>query len=711
MAKLIKTINQCLQYICAINDGRLIVGTPLGIGKPNPLLNALWQRAKQNQEIQLEIFTALSLEVPKGKSLLEKRFLKPFTDRFFPQYPDLDYINDVKYNRVPKNMKLTEFYMQSGKMLHSSLAQRNYTSSNYTHAARDMLDKGLNVVLQMIAVKETSRGLVYSLSSNTDLTLDIAKICQQRGVEKPFMVAMINPFMPFMGGDAQVDEDFFDIILDDKKCYFEPFATPRAVVNTVDYSIGLHASTLVVDGGTLQVGIGSLGDALIYSTQLKHEHNSDYLKLLEALHIKQKFSKIIAKVGDLGVFKKGLYAASEMFVEGFAHLFNANILKRKVYDDAEIQTLLNQELISEEVSADIIQRLLEHNILDEILTKKQFLRLQKVGILASDLQFHKGYIINAKGKKFSVDLHDKENIQALQKHCLGKKLQGGHILHGGFFLGSRWFYRWLHELNPENRQLFQMTAVSQVNELYGGEALDRVQRAKARFINTCMKVDVLGAAASDTLDNNQVVSGVGGQYNFVAMAHALQDSRSILMLRSTHKTAKSYVSNIVWKYTYCTIPRHLRDMVITEYGIADLRGQSDEECIKRMICIADSQFQEELRQTAVAYNKLDSQWQVPEIYRQNTKDYLQQKFKTLQNQGYFPAFPFGSDFTEEELHLIKALTYLKNNTKGVFAKLGLILKAYLSQVNQSKYQKYIKRMSLLEPQTTKEKLAKKLLCW
>ena len=91
-----------------------------------------------------------------------------------------------------------------------------------------------------------------------------------------------------------------------------------------------------------------------------------------------------------------------------------------------------------------------------------------------------------------------------------------------------------------------MTPVSQINELYGGEALDRVQRIKARFINTCMKVDVLGAAASDTLDNHQVVSGVGGQYNFVAMAHALEDSRSILMLRRVHAGTKPVESNIVW---------------------------------------------------------------------------------------------------------------------------------------------------------------------
>jgi len=281
------------------------------------------------------------------------------------------------------------------------------------------------------------------------------------------------------------------------------------------------------------------------------------------------------------------------------------------------------------------------------------------------------------------------------------------LLHGAFFLGSPWFYDWLKKLDKQHQQLFQMTAVSQVNELYGGEALDREQRVKARFINTCMKVDVLGAAASDTLDNNQVVSGVGGQYNFVAMAHALEDSRSILMLRSTHA---GKISNIVWKYAYCTIPRHLRDIVITEYGIADLRGKSDQECIKRMICIADSKFQEALRLEAIKHHKLDSSWRVPVEFKNNTVNYLKQNFKEFTKQGYFPEYPFGSDFTEEELVIIKALTYLKSNTKSTFAKLKLITKAILNS-SSNNHEKYIKRMQLADPKSMPEKINKKLLSY
>lgn len=485
-------ISECIERIIAINDRKLIIGTPLGIGKPNPLINALWHKAKVEPDLYLEFFTALSLQVPKGKSLFEKRFLKPFTDRIFENYPDLEYIQDVIDDNVPANMKITEFYMQSGKMLNSTTAQRNYTSSNYTHAARDMLDKGMNVLIQMVAVKETVAGRVYSLSSNTDLTLDIVSISKRKSIKKPCMVAMVNPNLPFMGGDAQVDAEFFDIILDDESLYFKPFVTPRAAINTIDYNIGLLASTLIKDGGTMQVGIGSLGDALIYCTKLRHQRNDEYLKLVDGLHVSDKFRRIIKSAGSLSTFKKGLYAASEMFVEGFAHLFDANILKRKVYPDAQIQALLNQGVLTEKIQKNIIEILLQNNVLDEFITKKHMERLQYLGILKDDLQMFKGHMLDRKGNKFDVDLFHYENIQAIQKHCLGQQLKHGTVLHGAFFLGSEWFYKWLHKLEDESRDLFQMTAVSQVNELYGGEALDRVQRINARFINTCMKVDVLG---------------------------------------------------------------------------------------------------------------------------------------------------------------------------------------------------------------------------
>ena len=63
-----------------------------------------------------------------------------------------------------------------------------------------------------------------------------------------------------------------------------------------------------------------------------------------------------------------------------------------------------------------------------------------------------------------------------------------------------------------------MRSVTSINQLYGHEEIDRLHRKNARFINTCMMMTLTGAAVSDGLEDGTVISGVGGQYNFVAMA-------------------------------------------------------------------------------------------------------------------------------------------------------------------------------------------------
>jgi len=75
------------------------------------------------------------------------------------------------------------------------------------------------------------------------------------------------------------------------------------------------------------------------------------------------------------------------------------------------------------------------------------------------------------------------------------------------------------------------------------------------------------------------------------MAHALPDARSILTLRSTRaKNAK--VTRTSCGTTEYHHSRHLRDVVVTEYGVADLRGLSDQDAIAALLNIADSRFQD-----------------------------------------------------------------------------------------------------------------------
>src|SRR6185369_368396 len=104
----------------------------------------------------------------------------------------------------------------------------------------------------------------------------------------------------------------------------------------------------------------------------------------------------------------------------------------------------------------------------------------------------------------------------------------------GFFFGPQGFYEALRTMPVAERRLFAMRGISFVNELYGHEwELKIAQRRYARFVNTTMMVTGLGAAVSDALEDGRVVSGVGGQYDFAAMAQVLPNARSILCLRAT----------------------------------------------------------------------------------------------------------------------------------------------------------------------------------
>jgi acyl-CoA hydrolase len=236
----------------------------------------------------------------------------------------------------------------------------------------------------------------------------------------------------------------------------------------------------------------------------------------------------------------------------------------------------------------------------------------------------------------------------------------GVVLHGAFFLGPKSFYQTLREMTPAQLEKIRMMPVSYTNELYGDEDAKRCARVDARFVNNTMMATLLGAAVSDGLETGQVVSGVGGQYNFVAQAFALEGARSILTLEATRQSGARTLSNIRWSYGHETIPRHLRDIFVTEYGVADLRGKSDAEAIAAMLAIADARFQPELMRQAKDAGKLPQAYEIPAAHRDNTPQRVAAALQSAAAAGLLPAFPFGSDFTEIEQRLIPALQILRD---------------------------------------------------
>jgi hypothetical protein len=210
---------------------------------------------------------------------------------------------------------------------------------------------------------------------------------------------------------------------------------------------------------------------------------------------------------------------------------------------------------------------------------------------------------------------------------------------------------------------------------------------------------------SDGLEDGQVVSGVGGQFNFVAQAFALDDARAIIVLPATRTARGRTTSNIRWSYGHTTIPRHLRDIVVTEYGIADLRGKSDRDVISAMLAIADSRFQDELLRRAKDAGKIPREYELPPACRDNTPDRISRALAPARAQGLLPPFPFGTDFTAVEQRLVPALQLL--GSASPLERLRLAWRGWL--LPPSAEQDCLTRMGLDKPSAALDHLYAALL--
>ena len=707
----LEDVAQAVDEILARVGKNVVIGLPLGLGKPVELVNALYARAVKDGSLQLKILTALSLEKPTGASAIERAFLKPFVERVFGGVPELDVIADLRANRLPPNVQVCEFFFRPGAFMDNAHAQQHYISSNYTHVARDVFNHGCNVVAQMICQRETAQGRRYSLSCNPDTPPELVEML--RASDRPHVVVgVVNQNLPFMFNDAEVGPEAFDIVVDHPRYTSPLFSNPKLAVTTPDYMIGLHASSLIKDGGTLQLGIGALGDAIVYAAQLRHAQNADYQRVLGECGILSNSGELIRDIGGTAPFAKGLYGATEMFVDGYLHLMRAGILKRRVHDFWALEQLINDGRCDpENLGPQVLDDLASVGV--RVIRESDFKVLQHHGLFNDETRYDEGHIVAPDGTRVIANVADPHSRQVLAEQCLGSRLRNGIVLHGGFFLGPLDFYESLRRMPEGEARQICMTGVSKTNQLDRNPRLYRQQRVHARFMNTGILATLSGAVCSDGLDDLRVVSGVGGQYNFVAMAHELPTGRSILMIRAVRDKGGQHgpSSNIVFNYGHTTIPRHLRDIVITEYGIADLRSRTDAEVIKALLNIADSRFQAGLMAAAKAAGKLEPGYQIPEAFRHNLPERLERQLAGFRRERpLFPPFPFGTDLSDDEVLLGKVLKAVKKRADST-PKWRLAwdaLRPGLSRIPPSA-QPYLDWLGLAKPRTPQDWVTRALV--
>ena len=708
MTERMQNAEQAVDYVIEQTGGEIRLAMPLGLGKPNRFVNALYARVEKDSSLSLDIYTALSLGKPGAGSDLEKRFLNPFADRLFGDYEELAYLKPQKRSALPDNIRVFEFFVQPGSMLGSDSAQQHYISSNYTHVARDLNARKVNVVAQMLAHRQEDDSDCYSFSCNPEVTLDLMPLLKARrdAGETIISVGQVHRDLPFMENDARVDDWLaeMDILLDDPQGHTRLFSTPNMPVNIQDHFVGLHASTLIKDGGTLQIGIGALGDALVHHLRLREQDNDLYQSLLNAWSLPKSHQELVDSEGGTGSFREGLYGCSEMMTHGLLTLIDDGIIRRPVYDWAPLQQLEMHNPAKPGLA--LLDALREQDAIRRRLNHDHLRQLKRFGIFRHDVEKHGDELVLPNDIRVANDLDDRATREAL-KAVFGEELAGGVVMHGGFFLGPQAFYARLREMDAASRAAINMTHISFINHLYGDETLKRLQRQDARFVNTAFTVTLLGAAVADQVEDGRVLSGVGGQYNFVSQAHELEGARSILMVRAWRERAGEAMSNVLFRYGHNTIPRHLRDVVVTEYGVADLRGKTDEEVVMAMLNVADSRFQIELMEEAQAAGKLRRDYQIPESYRRNNPEHLHEIAERHGDKA-FPTFPLWSDFNDVEQRLLKGLTWLKEKvSQKEYLKLGR--KALFEEGSESDFAAEMERMALGDPHGIRAHLYQRLL--
>ena len=153
-----------------------------------------------------------------------------------------------------------------------------------------------------------------------------------------------------------------------------------------------------------------------------------------------------------------------------------------------------------------------------------------------------------------------------------------------FLMGSRKLYDFVN-----NNPMIQMMPVDVCNNPAIISQNDNVVS-----INSCVQVDLQGQVCAEAIGLKQI-SGIGGQMDFVRGANLSKGGRSIIALHSTTKDeSESKIVTTITTGGPVTTSRCDVNYIVTEYGVAQLRGQTLRERAKRLIAIAHPKFRAEL---------------------------------------------------------------------------------------------------------------------
>jgi acyl-CoA hydrolase len=157
-----------------------------------------------------------------------------------------------------------------------------------------------------------------------------------------------------------------------------------------------------------------------------------------------------------------------------------------------------------------------------------------------------------------------------------------------FALGSKRLYDFMH-----HNAMLEMHPVNFTNDPYIAGQNDNLIS-----INASLQVDFLGQCGSESM-GHVPYSGTGGQADFVRAANRSRGGKSFIVLPSTAKDGTiSRIMPTLTPGTHVTTSKNDVNYVVTEFGVAQLRGKSAKQRAEALIAIAHPDFRAELRAAA-----------------------------------------------------------------------------------------------------------------
>jgi acyl-CoA hydrolase len=183
----------------------------------------------------------------------------------------------------------------------------------------------------------------------------------------------------------------------------------------------------------------------------------------------------------------------------------------------------------------------------------------------------------------------------MRLHKAGKVTNAHKGTHVGysvttFAMGTAELYEWLHE-----QQAVRFLPVEYVNT-----PMIVAENRNMRCINGALMLDLMGQVVADTIDGRQY-SGIGGHEDFTSGGSLEEDDRSLVCLPSTVEIAGERHSRIHATFaagTIVTTPRHQLDVVVTEFGAAEVSGLTVQSRAHALADIAHPDFREGLHEAA-----------------------------------------------------------------------------------------------------------------